>query len=252
MKTNAIKHYISSTLPHIWSVNETKSSSPVASRVFLPRYNIFESPALPTPSRSSKWGVIAAVRRDLHCQRVSVPDTLAGRVIALDVAIPTISARGFTLLYVFSLSMPRGTLVVHSQLLSNSGVCWVSSAAKLRLTRGCVIGDSNLTLHSIESSAARPSPNSTPFLDFLRQTNGQDLWLTREDRSALTHYMYSQGASRSIFDHVAHSISAVTDRSIDVPPVYISLTDYRPISATLMLSQPGLGHADFQEHPSPP
>ncbi len=43
----------------------------------------------------SKWGVVAAVRRDLHCQCIQALDRLAGRVIVLDnvdIAIPTSSA----------------------------------------------------------------------------------------------------------------------------------------------------------------
>ena len=38
---------------------------------------------------ASKWGVLAAVRRDLHSQRVPPPEGLAGRVIILCIPIPT-------------------------------------------------------------------------------------------------------------------------------------------------------------------
>ncbi len=77
MKTNVIKQYVSASLPHVWIVNETRSSTPVASRVFVSAsgYNIFECTALRTSPRSSKWGVIAAVCRDL--QLIPVPDGLA-------------------------------------------------------------------------------------------------------------------------------------------------------------------------------
>jgi hypothetical protein len=45
----------------------------------------------------------------------------------------------------------------------------------------CLIGDCNLTLHSVETSAPSglPSPNRIPYLTFLQQTDGQDLWLTQ-------------------------------------------------------------------------
>ena len=166
------------------SINETKSSSPVASRVFLPRYNTFESPALPMSSRSSsKWGVIAAVRRNLHCERIPVPGVLAGRVIVLDIAIPTTSARGFTLrvLAIYAPWDPGCFQPTPHQFWSMlTPLCQDAPSHAWR-----VIGDCNLTLHSIESLAALPSPNSVPCLDFLRQSNGQNLWLTREGRSAL-------------------------------------------------------------------
>ena len=61
MKTNAIKQHVSASCPHVWIINETKSHSPVTSRVFVPGYNTYESTALPTAPRTSKWGVIAAV-----------------------------------------------------------------------------------------------------------------------------------------------------------------------------------------------
>ena len=46
MKTNALKGHIVSSCPYIWVVNETKSSSPVASRVFVSGYNFYKMPAL--------------------------------------------------------------------------------------------------------------------------------------------------------------------------------------------------------------
>lgn len=78
IKTNAIKQHVSAFLPHVWVINETKSSTPVASCVFVAGYNICESPAVRTSSCSSKWGVIAATKRDLHCRHVRSPDGLAG------------------------------------------------------------------------------------------------------------------------------------------------------------------------------
>ncbi len=61
----------------------------------VPGYDIHESIALPTFSLFSKWGVVAAVRRDLHCQCIQALDRLAGLVIVIDnvdIAIPTSSA----------------------------------------------------------------------------------------------------------------------------------------------------------------
>ncbi len=55
-KTNAIKQYVSASLPHVWVVNETKSFTPIASHVFVSGYNIFESTALrgSGPSRTGE------------------------------------------------------------------------------------------------------------------------------------------------------------------------------------------------------
>ena len=119
MKTNAIKDFVVSSRPHVWVINETKPSSPVASCVSVPSYNMYETPALRCSSRSSKWGVVAAVRNDLHGQRVPVPG-LAGRVIALDLIIPTASARGYILrvLVVYAPWDPGGPQPTPSQFWS--------------------------------------------------------------------------------------------------------------------------------------
>ena len=77
-----IKDHIVSFPPRL-GVNETRSSSPVASRASVVRYF----------SRSSKWGVTAAVHQDLHSQRVPVPNSLATRAITFDVII-SILCRG--------------------------------------------------------------------------------------------------------------------------------------------------------------
>jgi hypothetical protein len=253
METNAIKQFVSTTRPHIWIINETKSSSPVASRVFVSGYDTYESTALHTSSHSSKWGVIAAVRRDLHSQRVVPPDGLAGRVIVLDVAIPTSSARGFILrlIALYAPWDPGGPQPTPRQFWSMISTLCRDAPCQA----WCVIGDCNLTLDSVELSGSHtlPSPNRLPYLDFLRESQGHDLWANHNDRSALTHYTFSCGHSRSILDHVAHSSRGVITGDIDIAPVYIGATDHRPISATLVLSQPELGQAQLhQQLPNPP
>ena len=90
---NAIEDHNVSCRTDIWVVIGTKFSSPVASRLFV-------RPLLCAPPVHTSGGVIAAVRQDLHSQRVpvrAVPDGLAGRAIALDVIISTTSTRGFVL-----------------------------------------------------------------------------------------------------------------------------------------------------------
>jgi len=100
MKTNVIKHHISSSLPHMWVINETRASVPMASQVHVPGYNTFESPTIHSSFCSSKWVVIVAVWRDLHCQHVPGPEGLDGHVLILNnfnIIILTSLAWGFTL-----------------------------------------------------------------------------------------------------------------------------------------------------------
>ena len=251
MKTNAIKQHVSTSRPHVWVINETKSFSPVASRVFVPGYNTFESSA-PRSAQSPKWGVIASVRRDLHCQQLSTPAELNGRLIALDIAIPTTSARGFILrlLAIYAPWDPGGSQPNPQQF-------WHMLAPLCREAPShawCIIGDCNLTLDAVESTGppSRSHPNRFPYLDFLRDCNGLDLWQTQPDRSAHTHYTFSRGPSRSILDRVAHSHCGLASASIDTATPYIGATDHRPISATLLLSLSQLGNASLPDHPSPP
>jgi hypothetical protein len=59
----------------------------------------------------------------------------------------------------------------------------------------CVIGDYNLTLAAVEisGSAAQLSPNRFPYLEFLYNSNGRDLWMTFDDHSVHSHYIFSCG-----------------------------------------------------------
>ena len=248
MKTNTIKHHISSSSPHIWLVNETKSHTPIASHIHVPNYNIYESPAICSTATCSKWGVIAAVRRDLHSQRVPMPDGLAGHVVVLDVAIPTASAWGFILriLAIYAPWDPGGPQPTPQQFWSMLTPLCQDAPSHV----WCVIGDCNLTLASSETtSTGAISPNHGPYLDFLCNTDGSDLWLASPDRSALTQYTFAHGSSRSILDRVAHSHSGIPLGSVDVAPVYIPATDHCAISATLALSLPDVGNSQFSQYP---
>ena len=117
----------------------------------------------------------------------------------------------------------------------------------------CVIGDCNLTLASVKTANPLPSPNPNcgPYLAFLRDVRGRDLWSAQDNRSAFSHYTYSRGPARSILDRVACSHANILDGSIDIPSVYIDATDHRPICATILLSHPTLGLAHFARPPLP-
>jgi hypothetical protein len=56
-------------------------------------------------------------------------------------------------------------------------------------------------------------------------------------------YTFSRGSSGAILDRVAHSCSGVTTGSLGIAPVYIPVTDHRPISAARLFTHPGLRNA---------
>lgn len=101
-------------------------------------------------------GVIAAVWRDLHSLRVPPPEGLDGRVIVLDVTIPTSSARG-CVIAVYAPWDPGGSQPTPRQFWSMLTPLCQDAPSRA----WCVIGDCNLTLDSIETSAshAQLSPN---------------------------------------------------------------------------------------------
>jgi hypothetical protein len=121
-----------------------------------------ESSALRTSSRSSKWGVIAAVRRDLYCQRVPFLE-----VVAIDIVVPTVARHGFILR---ALGWdPGGPQPTPSQFWGQ--ITELCLAAPSHVWR--IIGDCNLTLASVETfSSAPPSPNRLPYLEHLHTAAG--------------------------------------------------------------------------------
>ncbi|KAG0692479.1 hypothetical protein DFH29DRAFT_882425 [Suillus ampliporus] len=79
--------------PHIWVINEMKSPTPAASCVRAPGYNTYENSGVQTVGSPAhgKWGVILGVSNTIHAQRVdtSFDLSLTGRVVAVDLVIPT-------------------------------------------------------------------------------------------------------------------------------------------------------------------
>ncbi|RDX44487.1 hypothetical protein OH76DRAFT_1487072 [Lentinus brumalis] len=83
-KQNAVSNMIAAHNPHIWVINETKSSHPMRDRIRAPEYNKFESVGCKLErGRAGKWGVIVGVKRCLHVQRLETDPRFQGRIVAL-------------------------------------------------------------------------------------------------------------------------------------------------------------------------
>lgn len=90
MKCDSILTAISSLHPHMWVLSETKSFHTVAHCIHTPKHNLWEMPGVPTALQHvAKWGVIVSVRRSVPVQCVPTSNALDGRVIALDLLLPT-------------------------------------------------------------------------------------------------------------------------------------------------------------------
>ena len=97
MEIAAIQNMIQTSSPHLFVIGETKNSDPVSSHLDLNDYDLSESPGRPLNARGKgKWGVIVGIRRGLfNVQPVVLSNKLNGRVVALDLTIPTDRNRGF-------------------------------------------------------------------------------------------------------------------------------------------------------------
>lgn len=237
MKQSAIVGGIISSKPHAWVINETKSTRSVASRVSIPGYDVFESVGLPAAgSKHGKWGVIVGVRRDIQSLRLDVHETLKGRVIALDLIIPTTSGYGFSHRFI-GLYAPwdPGTSPDASSFWPLITDLCLSSPFSWSIA-----GDCNATLASCESSAINYSPNSATrqYSQFLRDTAGQDIWTSVLDRSVSALYTYRGPFGQSIIDRAAHSARGIAGADITIHPSFIGATDHRPILASIFLSPP--------------
>ncbi|KAG1771912.1 hypothetical protein EV702DRAFT_977119, partial [Suillus placidus] len=191
MKCNSISRAISDTSPHVWVINETKSSHSTAHRLHLRDYNAFESPGLPNShSTSSRWGVIVGVRRNISAQYVPVNPSLQGHVVVVDIIISSSSGRGV------DMAVVRHFWSQVTDLCSSSPHSW------------SLYGDCNATTSDCEVTTISPHrlPNRQCFQNFLCEARGIDLWSDRIDRHA-SELFTCRGTTtgKSIIDRAIHS-----------------------------------------------
>ncbi|KAG6817141.1 hypothetical protein H0H93_007458, partial [Arthromyces matolae] len=92
-KIDAATRMIQREQPSAFVLQETKSSIPASKQLYLPQYQLFDSPGRSTGHRNQgKWGVIMGIRKNLcTISKVSTPNNLSGRAIVADMLLPTAS-----------------------------------------------------------------------------------------------------------------------------------------------------------------
>ncbi|KAG6827833.1 hypothetical protein H0H92_010320, partial [Tricholoma furcatifolium] len=243
MKISAIEHMVRTTSPQALVVGETKSTNRISSRLRLPDYRMYENPGRSSGRRSGKWGVILGIHRSLTvASHLTLPSDLDGRVIALDIVIPTTEHTGFThrLIGVYAPWDPG----------ENPDCFWqsISELCTSAPHSWSVHGDFNASLTHLESSSASSQPSSprSSYRTFLTNSHGIDLWSLIPDRHYETHYTYRTFAAgsdqsfraRAIIDRVAASQIGIISGEISTLDNFIPCTDHRPISSRLILSAP--------------
>ncbi|KAG7087182.1 hypothetical protein E1B28_013162 [Marasmius oreades] len=221
--------------PHLISISETKSQHLVGNRLRLSNYNIFENPGVPTSNKkASKWGVILAIRKDIHAQLVTVIPRLRGRVCAADLHLPASNG----------LSVQHRVLSIYAPWDPGGDdipLFWhdlgdICSAAP----RGhwSMYGDYNATLSSCEYISMRPHRplNTEAYSNFLLRCGGTDLWSQLTNRDASTHYTYKGPFGQTIIDRVACSSQSMLESHISVYRKFFGSTDHRALFARVFLS----------------
>lgn len=264
MKIAAIQSMIHTSDPHAFVVGETKNALPVSSRLDLNNYDIHESPGRSLSGRGKgKWGVIVGIRRGLfNVQPVTVSDKLQGRVVALDLCIPTDHHLGFRhrLIGVYAPWNPGGTLDYENFFWPE-----LTELCNLANHSWSVHGDLNATLHASESSSFSLTvpPSRLAYTNFLTSTNGLDLWRTQSDGNTdSSHQQFTFSArptstnptpARSLIDRSAVSRTGTLAGSISILPNFIPCTDHKPIDTriTLLSPSPNYGEPNIP-HEVPP
>ncbi|KAJ3512820.1 hypothetical protein NLJ89_g3299 [Agrocybe chaxingu] len=253
MKTASIENMVLRHKPHAVVIGETKNAREVNSRLFLPDYDFYETPGRPTGNRNKgKWGVILAIQHGLfNVQRLSIHDSLQGRVVALNLTIPTSSGHGFIhrLIGVYAPWNPG-----ISQGDNDQNTFWPT------LTELCLaapyswllIGDLNVSMTADETTSVSfsSSPARLLYSDLLHAAGGIDIWHSQPNTTATQfHHTYksygqhigttgSPTTTYAIIDRAACSRNGVTSATISLLPDFIPVTDHRPISSHIILHAP--------------
>ncbi|KAK6972007.1 hypothetical protein R3P38DRAFT_3297233 [Favolaschia claudopus] len=240
MKQSAVNDAILSLRPNAFVINETKSSSPVASRIHVKGYKIYESEGVRSEgnSRAGKWGVIVGIEDSLHAQRVEVSPSLKGRAVALDVIVPTSSGKGFCHRFI-GIYAPWKPGEADDEEAAHF---WTLIALLCQQApySWSIEGDCNATTSSAETTAENYclTPARRQYVQFLNVTNGKDLWMDQPDRNAAQTFTYKGPFGQSIIDRVAHSTRGILGGTISVPKLFIPATDHRLIVASIALCPP--------------
>ena len=257
MKVHAIQSMASSSHPHALVVGETKSTQKVGSRLALPDYDVYEDPGQPSGQRSSEWGVIVAIRRGFFTvHQLSTSDCLRGRVVALDLTIPTVHNRAFQhrLIGIYAPWDPGGSF--HDDRSFWFQIAQLCHSAPFSWS---LYGDFNATLSATEttSTSNTPSTSRAHYSQFLRLTDAVDLWQSQPQTfaSSVVHTCRSPNpispsvSSYSIIDRVAASRLGVLAGEIAVHPAFVPCTDHKPVFSRLILNSPR-SHADKPNIPT--
>lgn len=178
-------------------------------------------------------------------QRVPINHpALIGRLIAVDIVIPLDTGQGFTHC-IFAVYAPWDV-----DDTTETAAFW-AEATKLCLNTPnpwMLLGDLNATVTQAERKSGGTDAH-THFNNFLRLSNGFDLWSANPERSRFTDWTCKPCLSMdrgSIIDRIATSSGCFLDsemRVADGHHDYVPMTNHRAVIGRLILKPPNRNSA---------
>lgn len=245
VKLSSVNSAIMARNPQAFVVGETKTKSKLSSSLPYSEYDIYEESGEQDESHHPvKWGIVVGVRKDIQiAQRVEITHrSLKGRVIALDLVLPTSDGRccSHRLIGAYAPWNPGDAGVSRS--------FWADLTQLCKSTHGAwtLAGDLNATVSSFERVSGGTDAR-TQYLRFLADTDAQDLWMNYPDRSRRSdwtcrgHYSEGTNPEGNIIDRVATFRPTLVDSetsTADHHGDWIPFTDHRAVVARVTHAVP--------------
>ena len=208
-------------------ISELKSKVPVAGRLPTDDYHILEEKSEPTDG-TWKWGIAIGIRKDIQlAQRVQMQQELKGRIIAVDILLPSTNGRGF----------PHRIFGAYAPWDPGLKTSFWEKMTELCKNSWSLIGDLNTTVSPIEKAT---SENRSAYTNFPRELGGQDIWKNYPLRNRLMDWTCCSKDSTdggSIIDCLVTSSNGIIEAHLQVAldrNDYIPVTDHRPLIAQVI------------------
>jgi hypothetical protein len=245
VKLSHINTVINARSPQAFVIGETKTKSKLTKSLPFSDYEIYEEEGIPAENHHIfKWGVVVGIRKNSVqiVQRLQImQQSLKGRVIAVDVILPTPNGRGIPhrIIGCYAPWNPGET--------DDNKDFWsdLANLCRSTATSWTLAGDLNATVAPFERHSGGTEARRQ-FLQFLQSSNSRDLWTDNPDRTRLTDWTCrsrqdGRPAEGNIIDRVVTSKSTFVDAEISVADKYsdwVPNTDHRGIIARVTHSIP--------------
>ena len=244
VKVNHFNAAVAARSPHAFVINETKTRSKLSRSLPYNEYDIYEEPGEQAEGHHIfKWGVVVGIRKDIQvAQRLEIKQrALKGRVVALDIVLPTADGRCFSHRFIGAYAPwnPGGDGDVQRFWSDLTSLCQSTP------TSWTMAGDLNATIAPFERVSGGVEARRQ-YLRFLRETDSIDLWSKYPDRSRIDDWTckgHRNAAEGNIIDRAVTSRLSYVDSEITVADRstdWVPYSDHRAIVATVTHAIPYL------------